>query len=447
MKRKFLILGIVILSVVAMLLGACAGPTTDPRKVRIDSAGARGFDNPQKLTDAQQQRILEIILNTNEAREHPPTKSIYDTRLLWTAFIWDNSGYSYMSSVPFENWEADPSYKAISESARWYPGAVIRFGDPPNKSTYWFIQANVDLEANKVVYISSMPYGGELLTAPTPTTSPTATQAASAGIAEFRATDAPPTGISKILVTTKDIQVHKANAANDSWITVVSAEKTFDLVAIQGAELSLGQETLSPGTYTQIRLDVTKVVVTKDGKDITAKLPSDKLKIVTPFEIKTGEKTILTLDFEADKFVVMTGADTALVKPVIRLGITQGDRPLRVKGEGQSPTAGTATVTGNVTYLENIALDPAAVISVKLVDVSRQDAPVVVGQQAIIAGENQVPFSFEINYNATSIKASNTYSIQADITLNGQKIFTSDKDYLVITKGNPSTIEITLKKS
>ncbi len=152
--------------IVAIILSA--GCTTDPRKVRIDSAGARGFDNPQKLTDAQQQRILEIILNTNEAREHPPTKSIYDTRLLWTAFIWDNSGYSYMSSVPFENWEADPSYKAIPESARWYPGAVIRFGDPPNKSTYWFIQANVDLEANKVVYISSMPYGGELLTAPTP---------------------------------------------------------------------------------------------------------------------------------------------------------------------------------------------------------------------------------------------------------------------------------------
>jgi putative lipoprotein len=273
----------------------------------------------------------------------------------------------------------------------------------------------------------------------TPTTSPTSTLAANAGVAEVRATDAPPTGISKILVTAKDIQVHKADAANDSWITVVSVEKTFDLVAIQGAELSLGQENLSPGTYTQIRFDVTKVVVTKDGKDITAKLPSDKLKVVTPFEIKTGEKTILTLDFEADKFVVMTGADTALVKPVIKLGITQGDRPLKTKGD-------TSTVTGNVTYLEKITLDPAAVVNVKLVDVSRQDAPVVVGQQAIIAGENQGPFSFEINYNSTSIKASNTYSIQADITLNGQRIFVSDKDYLVITKGNPSTIEITLKK-
>lgn len=156
--RMLLLIGSVILIVVIILSAGCR---IDSRKVRIDSAGARGFDNPQKLTGAQQQRILEIILNTNEARENPPTTSIYDTRLIWTAFIWDTSGYSYMSSVLFENWDADPNYKAIPESARWYPGAVIRFGDRPNKSTYWLIQANVDLEANKVVYISSMPYGGD----------------------------------------------------------------------------------------------------------------------------------------------------------------------------------------------------------------------------------------------------------------------------------------------
>lgn len=283
---------------------------------------------------------------------------------------------------------------------------------------------------------------GQTLATPTASPTPTATSSPAStdtGITEIRATDAPPADISKIMVTTKDIQVHKADAAEDSWITVVSAEQTFDLVAIQGSELSLGQETLGIGKYTQIRFDVTRVVVTKDGKEITAKLPGDKIKVVTPFEIKTGEKTILTLDFEADKFVVMTGNDAAQVKPVIKLGVTQGDRPLKIKGD-------TNSVTGTVTYLEKIALDPAAVITVKLLDITKPDAPIIVGQQAITAGGNQVPFSFEINYNAASIKVSNTYSIQADITLNGQQIFTSDKDYMVITRGNPSTIAITLKK-
>jgi hypothetical protein len=151
------------------------------------------------------------------------------------------------------------------------------------------------------------------------------------GTVEFRATDAPPTGVSSIMVTTRNIQIHKADAPEDSWITVVSQEKTFDLVAIQGAEVFLGSENVSSGNYTQIRLDVTKVIVTIDGKDITAKLPGDKLKVVRPWEVKAGQKTILTLDFDADKFVVLTGNDQAQVKPVIKLDVSQGERPLKTK--------------------------------------------------------------------------------------------------------------------
>ena len=62
------------------------------------------------------------------------------------------------------------------------------------------------------------------------------------GIVEVRAMDAPPTGVSSIVVTTSNIQIHRADASDDSWITVVSQEKTFDLVAIQGAEVFLGSE-------------------------------------------------------------------------------------------------------------------------------------------------------------------------------------------------------------
>ena len=72
----------------------------------------------------------------------------------------------------------------------------------------------------------------------------------------------------------------------------MSQEKTFDLVAIQGAEVFLGSENVSSGNYTQIRLDVAKVIVTLDSKDITAKLPSDKLKVVRPWEVEAGQKTI-----------------------------------------------------------------------------------------------------------------------------------------------------------
>jgi hypothetical protein len=102
-------------------------------------------------------------------------------------------------------------------------------------------------------------------------------------------------------------------------------------VAYQGAEIFLGSEDVSSGKYTQIRLDVTKVIVTLEGKDITAKLPSDKLKIVSPWEVKAGEKVILTLDFEADKFVNIINNDEIEVMPVLKLDVYQGDRPLKTK--------------------------------------------------------------------------------------------------------------------
>lgn len=133
------------------------------------------------------------------------------------------------------------------------------------------------------------------------------------------------------MVTTNNIQVHKADAPEESWVTVVNGEMTFDLVVIQGAEMLLGTQTVATGNYTQIRLDVTKVVVTLDSKDIPAKLPGEKLKVVRPWEVKEGEKTILTLDFDADKFVVITGSGDAQVKPVIKLEVSLGDRPLKTR--------------------------------------------------------------------------------------------------------------------
>jgi len=188
--------------------------------------------------------------------------------------------------------------------------------------------------------------------------------------------DAPPTGVSSIVVTTSNIEVHKAGASDDSWITVVSQEKTFDLVAIQGAEVFLGQKELEAGQYTQIRLDVTNVKVVLEGKELVAKLPGEKLKVVSPWEIKPGQKTILTLDFDADKFVVITGKDQAQVKPVIKLEVSQGERPLKkptITPDTTAPTvsstipANAATgvaVNSKITAIFSEAMDPLTLTTV-----------------------------------------------------------------------------------
>ena len=155
MKKLILISGVVAM---VALVASCAF-THDPRTIRIDNVDAKGLDNPQELTDSQKQRIVELIRNAPEAREQPPTQSIYEIRLMWTAIVWDDSHYSYMCSFGLEEVEADPAYQTVPESAGWYPGATIYFGDPQTPSSPgWIIQAAVDLDADKVVYINSCPH-------------------------------------------------------------------------------------------------------------------------------------------------------------------------------------------------------------------------------------------------------------------------------------------------
>jgi len=181
---------------------------------------------------------------------------------------------------------------------------------------------------------------------PAPAPAPTAT-----GTAEVRATDAPPAGVTKIMVTVNNVQVHNATDPDDKWITLVDKEQTFDLVAIQNAEILLGKKDIPAGKYTQIRFDVAKCMVTFRDKDINADLPSDKLKVVQPWEIKAGQKTILTLDFDAERFVKVSALGTAKIEAVMKLDVTQGDRPLKVAPKPSptpTPTPG-ATPAGELT--------------------------------------------------------------------------------------------------
>jgi hypothetical protein len=184
------------------MVSLLAGCHHDPRSIRIDNVGAKGYDSPQELTDSQKQKVVDIILNSPEAKEKPPTESIYRTWLMWTAIVWDDSGYSYKSSVNFENWEDDPTYKDIPESVRWYPGATLYYGDPQAPAAEWLIQANDDQDAEKVVYINSMPYHAAPLTPPAPREPPLSEEEP-----EAQAPAMPPAPFSSLTPPWPDVEV------------------------------------------------------------------------------------------------------------------------------------------------------------------------------------------------------------------------------------------------
>jgi hypothetical protein len=150
---------------------------------------------------------------------------------------------------------------------------------------------------------------------------------AEAGILEVRVTDAPPQDVSEILVSVEDIQVHKAGAGEGSgWITIVEEEKTFDLIKISGVEEVLGSKEIAAADYTQIRMDVLWVEVTINGQKKMATIPSGTLKIVRPFSVEKGEKTILTLDFDAENRVTVTSKGEVKFRPVVKVLVRKAER-------------------------------------------------------------------------------------------------------------------------
>ncbi|MEH6834744.1 MULTISPECIES: YbaY family lipoprotein [Falsihalocynthiibacter] len=106
-------------------------------------------------------------------------------------------------------------------------------------------------------------------------------------------------------------------------------------------------------------------------------------------------------------------------------------------------TAG--TVSGTVTYLERIALPPEATLTVRLLDVSRADAPSMELSTKVYA-LNGVPQPFSLDYDDNMIDPRFTYSVDAEIEHMDEVLFRSTSAYLVITRDAPSEVEIVVQK-
>lgn len=117
-------------------------------------------------------------------------------------------------------------------------------------------------------------------------------------------------------------------------------------------------------------------------------------------------------------------------------------------GSTQEVTSGRdpdASVSGSVTYRERIALTEGATLIVELRDVSLQDAAAPLIARQTISDPGQVPIKFKVEYNRDDINSRNVYSIQARIEeSDGRLAFINDTAYEVITRGNPSKVDMVL---
>ena len=103
-------------------------------------------------------------------------------------------------------------------------------------------------------------------------------------------------------------------------------------------------------------------------------------------------------------------------------------------------------IHGSVTYLERITLPPNAQLEIVLADVSLADAPYKAIAEKKINHTGQVPIQFELNYDPKKIMINHTYAVMARIRDDGRLLFINDQSYQVITRGQPNTVAMVLKK-
>lgn len=97
------------------------------------------------------------------------------------------------------------------------------------------------------------------------------------------------------------------------------------------------------------------------------------------------------------------------------------------------------TLQGTVSYRERIALPPSAKVEVKLVDVSRADAPAITIARTSIRPKHQVPIPYELRFDSARIQASHRYGLQARVTVQNELMFTTTDHHAVFGGGKDNT--------
>ena len=120
--------------------------------------------------------------------------------------------------------------------------------------------------------------------------------------------------------------------------------------------------------------------------------------------------------------------------------LTGGTALLTFEAPRGAGTAAPGTVlNGTVTYRPRIALPPDAVLTVRLLDVSRADAAsVTLAETTVPTGGAQVPLPFSLSYDGTRVEARNRYVVRAEIRDGaGALQWTTDTALPVLTNGAP----------
>ena len=130
-------------------------------------------------------------------------------------------------------------------------------------------------------------------------------------------------GVSKVAITADEFSAHHPKKG---WVRVSDIQQTYDLLALKMNEqfALLADADVEAGTYDELRLHVSKVIVANSNGEQEAKLPSGELKIKAGMTITPGETSTVSFDFQVDKSLHKTGKGLYILTPVLDIETKSG---------------------------------------------------------------------------------------------------------------------------
>ena len=113
-----------------------------------------------------------------------------------------------------------------------------------------------------------------------------------------------------VWVTFTQVWVHEAGKSEDvGWHNLTVTQTSIDLASLVNVSELLASARVGPGKYTEIRLVVIAATGKMlDGTTVVFSVPSGDVKAVTPFEIRSGTTTRLTVDINLARSIVANGS-------------------------------------------------------------------------------------------------------------------------------------------
>ncbi len=104
-------------------------------------------------------------------------------------------------------------------------------------------------------------------------------------------------------------------------------------------------------------------------------------------------------------------------------------------------------LTGTINYRARIALSPSAVMTVRLLDITRKDVPAIVLGEKSVSNPGNPPMAFSLSYPFGGLSANRSYVIDARIEVDGRLRFYSMKQHAVTPQNAAEVHELWLELS